>query len=193
MGSPLGVAIWSVVGGLAAYRALVRPVRAVFDEGEVTDCLGGAACAPTLGIRSTRGVAPVYALVSGTATRVGPDRIEVTSRHEPVIVSYFGSLAPVLAPGQVVRAGQVIGQSDSVSLAVSQIQRLAGGALGLVAVEPASWLATRGLRPATRLTPGPLWCQGGRSLAIPQDVARCGTRLPEPSGFSLLPVNVRLA
>jgi hypothetical protein len=192
MGSPVAVAVWSVIGGFAAYRALVRPVRAVFDQGQVTDCPGGAGCTPTLGIRSTSGVAPVYALVSGTATRVAPDRVELTSRHEPVIVSYLGALAPTLAPGQVVRAGDLIGQTDHVSLAVSQIQRLAGGALASVAIEPASWLATRGLRAATKLTPGTLWCQGGRTLAVPQDVARCGMRLPEPSGFSLLPVNVHL-
>mgnify|MGYP000105675323 CR=1 FL=1 len=192
MGSTLGVLVWSAIGGFAAYRALVRPVRAVFDQGEVTDCPGGTGCARTLGIRSTVGLAPVYALVSGTATRVGPDRVEVTSRREPVIVTYFGTLAPALAPGQVVRAGEVIGHADSVSLAVSQIQRLAGGALATAAIDPASWLATRGLRAATRLTPGTLWCQGGRILAVPQDVARCGMRLPDPSGFSLLPVNVRL-
>jgi len=193
MGSLLGVAVWSAIGGFAAYRALVRPARAVFDEGEIATCPGGTGCAPTLGIRSASGVAPVYALVSGIATRVAPDRIEVTSRHEPVIVSYFGSLAPMLAPGQVVRAGAIIGHADSVNLAVSQIQRLAGGALAVVAIEPASWLAARGLRAATKLTSGALWCQGGRSVTVPQDVARCGMRLPEPSGFSLLPVNVRLA
>jgi len=192
MGS-LGVLVWSALGGLAAHRALVRPVRAVFDEGEVTACPGGTGCAPTLGIRSTRGAAPVYALVSGTATRVAPDRVELTSRYEPVIVSYFGALAPTVAPGESVRAGAVIGHTEAVNLGVSQIQRLAGGALRTAAVEPASWLAARGLRAATRLRPGTLWCQGGRMLLVPQEVARCGMRLPEPSGFSLLPVTVRLA
>jgi hypothetical protein len=193
MGSTLGVLVWSAIGGFAAYRALVRPVRAVFDHGEVTECPGGTGCARTLGIRSTRGVAPVYALVSGTATRVAPDRVEVTSRDEPVIVSYFGSLAPTVVPGQAVRAGEIVGHAESVGLAISQVQRLAGGALATTGIEPASWLAARGLRAAARVTPGTLWCQGGRRLTIPQDVARCGMRLAEPSAFSLLPVSAQLA
>jgi hypothetical protein len=192
MGFPVGLAVWSAVGGLAAYRALVRPVRAVFDQGEITACPGGPSCATGLAIRSTRGVSPVYALVSGTVTRVLPDRVDLVSAHEPVLLSYQGALSPTLTPGQPVRAGDVIGQAASVSLTVAQIQRLAGGALALTLLEPASWLATRGLRAATKQIPGALWCQGGRTLTIPQDVARCGMRLPDPSGFSLLPVSARL-
>lgn len=192
MGLPLSAAVWSVLGGFAAYRALVRPTRAVFDQGEVTACPGGAGCARGLAIRSSRGIAAVYALVSGTVTRVAGDRIELASSVEPVLVSYQGISTASVAVGQAVKAGQPIGQAAELTLSVAQIQRYADGRLGTVGIEPASWLASRGLRPAARTTPGALWCQAGRSLVVPQDVARCGLRLPDPPGFSLLPVTVRL-
>lgn len=190
---PVGAVVWSVLGGLAAYRVLVRPARAVFDQGEITGCAGTGSCSRVLSIKSSRGMAPVYALVSGTVVRVAADRVELASSVEPVLVSYQGLQAVVVAPGQVVRAGQAIGQAASVALGVAQIQRSADNRLGTVGLEPASWLAARGLRAAVRLAPGPLWCQGGRSLVVPPDVARCGLRLPDPPGFSLLPVSARLA
>lgn len=193
MGFPVGAAIWTAVGGLAAYRALVRPARAVFDQGEVTSCPGGAGCDPGLGIRSTRGIASVYSLVSGTVVRSSPDRIDIVSSCEPVMVSYRGVLAPSLAPGQPVHAGKTIAQSAAVSVSVSLLQRQPDGSLSLVSIEPASWLSSRGLRAASKLAPGVAWCLGGRSLTIPPDVSRCGMRLPDPAGFSLLPVSARIA
>lgn len=191
----LGAIVWTGVAAFAAYRAIVRPVRAVFDDGELTACAGSPGCAPVLGIRTTStNPAPVYSLVGGVVSRVTPDRLEVISDYEPVIVGYLGSidLSASIVPGQRVHAGEVLGQATSVGLAVSNITRLTDGSLALVPMEPASWLAVRGLRAATRLQPSIMWCAGGRTLTVPQDVARCGLRLPEPSGFSLLPVSVQL-
>lgn len=196
----IGTWLWSGVAAASAYRAFVRPMRAVYAAGEITDCPGaGAQCEPVLRLRSTAGPAPVYSVVSGVVSRVVPGSVvELVSRYEPVVVSYLGPMVlnaagVQVAAGQPVRLGQVLGQAGSVGLAVSQLTRLADGSLALKPLEPASWLAARGLRPATRTTPGMQWCQGGRTLVVPQDVARCGMRLPEPSSFSLLPVNVRLA
>lgn len=197
---PLGAVIWTGIAALAGYRALVRPVRAVFGAGEIMDCpAASGGCEPLLGIRSATGAAPVYALVSGVVSRVIPGQlVELTSQYEPVIVSYVGPMTLNAAglqvvPGQVIRVGAVLGQAARIGIGVSQITRLADGSLALAPLEPASWLASRGLRAATKLTPGMQWCQGGRSLVVPQDVARCGMRVPDPPGFSLLPVNVRLA
>lgn len=198
--SSLGAFFWTGVAALSTYRALVRPVRAVFDSGEITGCPAASqACEPVLTIRSSTGIAPVYALVSGVVSRVIPGKlVELVSDREPVVVSYVGPLvanmgAAQVAPGQRVRAGQVLGQVASIGIAVSMITRLADGSLALKPMEPTSWLAARGLRPATRVVAGTKWCDGGRTLVVPQDVVKCGMTLPEPSGFSLLPVNVRLA
>lgn len=196
----LGTWLWSGVAAASAYRAFVRPVRALYDAGEVTACpASGADCEPVLRVRSTTGSAPVYSVVSGVVSRVvSGSLVELVSQCEPVVVRYLGPMVlnaagVQVAPGQPVRLGQVLGQAGSIGFAVSQLTRLADGSLALKPLEPTSWLAARGLRPATRVTPGMQWCQGGRSLVVPQDVARCGLRLPEPSTFSLLPVSVRFA
>jgi len=191
----LGAIVWTSVAALAAYRAFVRPVRAVFDAGQVTSCAGGSSCAPTLRIQSATGaLSPVYSLVSGIVTRMTENRIEIVSKTEPVIIAYVGPLIATagVTPGEHVHAGDVLGQATSIELAVAELVRLADGSLSLAPLDPSSWLAVRGLRVATRPSPSLEWCAGGRRLAIPQDVARCGLRLPEPSGFSLLPVSVQL-
>ena len=193
-----GVYAWAGIAALAGYRALVRPSRAVFDAGEITECPAARDCEAVLGIRSSAGPAPVYALVSGVVSRVIPGQlVELTSRTEPVVVAYVGQMAINAAgmrvsPGQVVHVGQVLGTAASIGLSVSQITRLADGSLALTPLEPASWLASRGLRAATKLVPGMQWCQGGRTLIVPQNVAQCGMRIPDPPGFSLLPVSSRL-
>lgn len=191
----LGALVWTSVAALAAYRALVRPVRAVFDMGEVTSCAGGPSCAPSLRIKSTTGApSPMYSVVSGVVTRMTDSRVEITSNVEPVIVAYAGTMIPTagLTPGQRVSSGKLLGQAASIDLSVAQITRLADGSLKLTPLDPSAWLALRGLRAATDLSPSAAWCAGGRKLSVPQDVARCGLRLPEPSGFSLLPVSVQL-
>jgi hypothetical protein len=190
-----GAIVWTSVAALAAYRALVRPVRAVFDMGEVSSCAGGSGCNPSLRIRSTTGApSPVYSVVSGVVSRMTETRIEVTSNVEPVIVAYTGSMIPTagLTAGQRVSAGKVLAQAASVDVAVAQITRLADGSLSLTPLDPSAWFAMRGLHAATELSPSAAWCAGGRRLSVPQDVARCGLRLPEPPGFSLLPVSVQL-
>ena len=191
----LGALVWTGVAAFAAYRAIVRPVRAVFDAGEVSSCAGGSSCSPTLRIRSVTGApSPVYSLVSGIVTRMTDDRIEIASAVEPVIVAYVGPMLATagVTPGQRVHTGEVLGQAAAIEIAVAQLTRLVDGSLALAPLDPSSWLALRGLRAATELSPSTAWCAGGRRLSVPQDVARCGLRLPEPSGFSLLPVSVQI-
>lgn len=193
MAFPLGLAAWSTLGALAAYRALVRPVRALVARGAVTCCPGAPSCGPGLTVESAQGVAEVYSVVPGPVVRSQPGHLEIASALEPVIAVYHGPFAPTVRVGQVVATGEAVARAGSVTLSIAQFERLADGALRTFWVEPASWLAARGLRPATQLTGGAGWCMGGRRLIVPQDVSRGGLRLPDPAAFALLPVNVRVA
>src|SRR5258706_9637826 len=103
--------VWTGVAALSAYRALLRPVRAVFDAGEIPGCPAAQGCDPVLTIRSSPGGASVYALVTGVVSRVVPGKIvEVVSEREPVLVSYVGLMVlnragALGAPGHRGRVG----------------------------------------------------------------------------------------
>ncbi len=192
MGFPVALVAWTAAGLLAGHRAFVRPARAVVAVGSIARCPGGPGCASGLTVDSAAGVAEVYALVRGTIVRAAAGRIELASAVEPVIVVYEGAFLPTVHVGQAVAPGEVLTRAGSITLSVTQYERLGDGSLRAFWLEPTSWLAARGLRPATKLTGGTGWCLGGRTLAVPQDVARCGLRLPAPAAFALLPVNVQL-
>lgn len=193
MAFPKALAAWAALGGVTAFRALVRPARALVDEGDVVTCPGAAGCSAALTMQSARGVGRVYALVAGRVTRTGSGAVEIASSREAVLVGLTGpDLTPLVGAGQVVKAGQVVATARTVSLTVTGLGRTAGGGVSAVALEPATWLASRGLRAATRSNPSALWCAQGRKLVIPQAVGQCGIRLPDPAGFALLPVSARL-
>lgn len=193
MAFPTALALWTALGGLTAYRTLVRPSRGVFDEGSVESCPGGPGCDAAMLIVSARGVSRVYALVRGIVTRVEGHRVELAGSLEPVILDYSGpDFRPLVSAGSRVLPGQVIGEGSGVNFAVSEIQRAATGGVLAFPLEPATFLAARGLKAASRLAPSALWCAQGRKLVVPQAAGQCGLRLPDPSGFSLLPVSARL-
>jgi len=71
--------------------------------------------------------------------------------------------------------------------------RASNGAVTFRSIEPASWLASRGLTIAAKgNVKGALWCTQGRKIVLPQKVAACGTRLPTPGAALLLPVSVTM-
>jgi hypothetical protein len=137
---------------------------------------------------------PVYAVVGGVVVAAGPDWVAIVPNHEAVVLTYGNLTGPANA-GTKVGAGQLIGRSARLSFGVSKIERDASGGVKLVPYEPAAWLAVRGLAVSVkrRSSGQPLWCDGGRTLRVPQQVARCGMALPEPSAWALLPVSVTLS
>jgi hypothetical protein len=70
------------------------------------------------------------------------------------------------------------------------VSRSATGEPTIAAIEPASWLAARGLRVSVQKQPTNKWCETGRKITTPHQVSKCGLRLPVPASFMLLPVSV---
>lgn len=190
---PWALAGWTTLGALTAYRTFVRPYRGVVRDGQVTAC-PGPGCSAGLTVQSTRGVATVFSLVTGTVTAVGSDYMELASAREPVVIRYQGAgLKPMVGVGGAVKIGQPVAAAQAVTLTVGQIDRDPSGKLSMLALEPATWLASRGLTAASHLTPSALWCAQGRKLVVPMSVGTCGVRLPDPASFALLPTSSRLA
>jgi hypothetical protein len=211
---PIGVVLLGAIGAGSAVRAAWRPHRALVRDGFVIRCAGpGAvqgACDTGMHIESYRGKAEVYSPVAGRIVRVIPPGaqnpaamaggvIQVAAKGEPVLLSYVGSVAhggidPQVTVGQKVGAGQVLGMAAGVAFAVRFVQSTGGGAVTTIALEPASWLAARGLRVSAKRRAGQArqWCEMGRKLQVPQSVGQCGMKLPNPSGFMLLPVSVTM-
>lgn len=181
------VAIWGALGAAALVRAFWNPSRAVTADGQPLSCPGagstGAACdaAITLGPASA-----LYAVTPGRVYQAAPGVLAIASSIEPVLVSYTGAgVRPATSTGQDVHTGQPLGSSSGpFSFAVQQVQR--GGKL--VALEPSSWLAARGIKLSTSGAPSPLWCAQGRKILVPRSVSACGFRLPDPASVLLLPV-----
>lgn len=140
------------------------------------------------------GSQPVYAVVGGIVVASGPDWLALVPNHEAVVLTYLNLTGPA-ASGTKVGAGEQIGHSGRLGFGVAKIERDASGGVKLVNYEPTAWLAVRGLSVSAkkRASGQNLWCEGGRTLRVPQQVARCGLSLPEPSGWALLPVSVTLS
>lgn len=195
---PIGVAVMGLLGAAAGVRAAYRPFRALVRDGFVLKCAGVANCDPAMLIDSFRGKAEVYSPIAGTVVRISTNVLEIASKGEPVVVRFMGDpskggLDPHVQLGQRVTAGQVVGMASRVAFAASVVVRDAAG-VKTVPLEPASWLAARGLRISAKRRAGQAqqWCEGGRKLAVPEAVGKCGIKLPAPSGFMVLPVNVTL-
>lgn len=171
--------LWGAAGAAALVRAFWHPARHV-TTGAPLGC-PGVACDPSV----TLGPGALFAVTSGRVYAAAPGMLQVASSVEPVLVTYQGSgVQPAVSVGASVRLGQALGGSSGpFSFAVQQVQP--GGKLS--AIEPASWLAARGLK----LSPAasPLWCAQGRKILVPRAVASCGLRLPDPSSVMLLPVS----
>jgi hypothetical protein len=147
-----------------------------------------------MGIESMRGVAPVYSVVPGRVLRVEGQRIVLASSNEPVVVFYSGDLQSMVVAGDAVGLGQTIAAGSSIQFAVSELVRQADGRVEEQVLEPAAWLAARGLSISAKSNvtdaTGERWCEAGRKLVIPEQVrSSCEIRLPKPPGFALLPVS----
>jgi hypothetical protein len=206
---PWGAIIWAGVGTALAVRTFYRPARAVVADGYAKACAGrlAGACRQSMLIESFTGAGPVYAPVSGRvlasgqlrgATVVGAQPhtiLRIAAAHEPVILEYAGALRPQVQEGEQVGAGQQIALASELAFGVTEL-RSDGQQVAEVALEPASWLAARGLRISQKAhaadAEGPNWCEGGRKLVVPESAGLCDLELPPPGGLMLLPVSVTM-
>jgi hypothetical protein len=185
----------AALGAGALVRAFYHPARALIQDGFVSQCAGSdTSCDPHLTVDGSMGSQPVYAVVGGVIVAAGPDWVALVPNHEAVVLTY-GNLTDVAPAGSKVGVGQMIGRSPRLSFGVSRIDRDAAGSVKLTPYEPTSWLAVRGLGVSvkSRHSGQNLWCEGGRTLSVPQQVGRCGIALPAPSAWALLPVSVTLS
>jgi hypothetical protein len=120
---------------------------------------------------------------------------------QAVVLEYRGDPSAFLAQvhsGDHVGAGEQIGLASTFTFAVWTLGRTATGQAQMgAAIEPASWLTTHGAKISAKPHLSPqkaVWCAGGRKLVVPQTIAsQCGTVLPAPSGYALLPTSVTMA
>jgi len=193
MAVPWSALIAGTLGTIAAVRALYHPYRALTRDGYVRACAAESGCDPAMMVDAGGGV--VYAPMAGLMVSAGPTWAVLKPDLEDVMLSYAWSPETatnlLVAPGQHVGAGQQIAVGGLFRFSVRQLTRGASTTVG-AAYEPSSWLAVRGLRVSTKSREPSRWCEGGRALTVPQEVARCGLELPAPSPLSLLPVTVAL-
>jgi len=183
-----------VLGAIAAVgivKVFFRPNRAVVKVGSVSACPGpvrGQTCDPSLAIVTEPGTS-VYSTVSGRVAAVGPGFIQVASLSEPVVLMYDRVVPGEFVEGQYVGRGQKLGESaGTIYFSVTEWQP--GGELQKI--DPASWLASRGQRIASKNTgKGSSWCEQGRHIEVPAEVGRpCNLHEPDRGAFALLPVTV---
>jgi len=206
---PWGAIVWSGVGGVLLWRTFYRPSRAVIADGYALRCAGktGDQCFEAMRLGSFQGAAPVYTPVAGRVLSSGvithayvrggaPETsIRIAAQHEPVVLTYSGSIQPQVSEGEQVGVGQQIALAQEVDFGVKELRHTSGG-VEEVPLEPASWLAARGLQLSVKAhkadAEGPNWCEGGRQLRVPESAALCGLELPPPGGLMLLPVSVTM-
>jgi hypothetical protein len=199
---PYGAFFWGGLAGLALFRALYHPWRALMRDGFVSRCSGdGGACDPSMTLTSFSGQTEVFTPVRAVVVSAAPGSILLVPNDEAVVLEYRGDVSTFLTQvgtGQQVGAGQQIGLASSVSFAVWQLQRTTSGTAQMgAAIEPASYLATHGAKISAKdhaASAGALWCSTGRKLVVPQTASsQCNITLPPPSGYALLPVSVTMA
>lgn len=187
--------IFMGLGALAVVRGVFRPHRAVVREGAVQRCAGPnqyRVCDSTDTLVTPDGTS-VYSTASGRVAAVGQTFVHVVARNEPVILMYDG-IMPDVVEGQYVGRGQKLGASQGpVAFGVWQMAPAPHGTV-MQRVPASAWLAARGMKVAVRDTgAGSKWCEGGRHIQVPRSVVEaCDLREPDPAGFALLPVEVRL-
>lgn len=191
MALPIAALLWAGAGLAAVVRVFHNPHRALVAQGHVVSC-SGVSCEPGMQVQAVGGSMPVLAGASGRVISVSPGLVQIAAAHEPVILVYEsvqGFVSQVML-GQAVSIGQQIALGETFRFSVFRVQRDPAGALALVALEPASWLAARGLAVSAKKISTALWCEQGRKIQVPHEVAQCGFQLPVPSSFMLLPVSV---
>lgn len=191
--SMIGTVIFGGIGALALFRAVFRPVRAVAKEGAVHRCAGES---NQFGVCDTSDVIEVpagegvFSTAYAEVVEVGEDYVNLVVQNEPVVLMYQG-IVPDVTEGQHVGTGQKIGESTGrVFFSVTQYRP--GGAAEFVA--PSAWLAVRGQKLVVNNTGDETaYCVQEREIVVPrEEKLNCDLRLPEKSGFALLPVTVEL-
>lgn len=144
-------------------------------------------------IQPEGGTTTVFALSSGTVA-VSKSGLVLVSDREPVLIGYGANIGQLLlTSGAEVGIGTPLAVMRSVELTVTEIIRAPSGQVTMRPLEPASWLASRGLTISAKgNAKGTLWCTQGRKIILPAKVAQCGTKLPAPSAALLLPVSVTM-
>lgn len=188
-----GAAVWTAVGAGLAFRALYHPHRAVVERGFASRCAADQGCGSPMLIQPEGGSTNAFAVTSGTVV-VAKGGLTLISDREPVMIGYGPNVGQLLVQsGTSVGIGAPLAVMRAVELTVTEIVRDARGGVSFRSIEPASWLASRGLTIAAKGNlKGQLWCTQGRKIVLPQKVAACGTRLPTPSSMLLLPVSVTM-
>jgi hypothetical protein len=197
---PYGALLWGTFGALCAFRALYRPWRTLVKDGFASRCSGDGSCDPSMTITSFQGQTEVYCPVRGVVAVSQPGRILIIPSDQAVVLEYNGAPTSFLAQmhsGDAVGAGEQIGLASQFTFAVWTLTRNQAGqpAMG-AAIEPASWLTTHGAKISAKFhvpSQQAAWCSTGRKLVVPQTIAsQCGTVLPAPSGYALLPMSVTM-
>jgi hypothetical protein len=197
---PYGAIFWGTAAALCAFRALYHPWRTLVKDGFASRCSGDGSCDPSMTITSFEGQTEVYCPVRGIVADAKPGRILIIPKDQAVVLEYNGDPNAFLAQmhsGDSVGAGQQIGLASVFTFAVWTLSRTPAGQAAMgAAIEPASWLATHGAKISAKFhvpSPGAAWCSTGRKLVVPQTIAsQCGTVLPAPSGYALLPMSVTM-
>ncbi len=197
---PYGAMFWGAVGLAATFRALYRPWRVLVKDGFASRCSGDGSCDPSMTITSFQGQTEVYCPVRGVIVSAAPGRLLIVPDDQAVVLEYAADPAVFLTQvgtGQKIGAGQQIGLAGQVTFAVWTLGRNASGQPQMgAAIEPASWLTTHGAKISAKYhaaSPQAAWCSTGRKLVVPQTIAsQCGTVLPAPSGYALLPTSVTM-
>jgi hypothetical protein len=195
MAVPWSALIAATLGTVAAVRAFYRPNRSLTKDGYVRLCAADNACDPAMTVDAAGG--NVMSPMAAQVISAGPGWAVLKPDLDDVLLSYAwdpssGPSAQVMAQGQHVHAGQVLAIGGVFRFSVRQLSRGSSGTTVGAPLEPAAWLAVRGLRISSKSKEPSLWCEGGRALTVPQGVAKCGIELPAPSPYSLLPVTVSL-
>ncbi len=197
---PYGAIFWGALGLAAAARALYHPWRVLVKDGFASRCSGDGTCDPSMTITSFQGLTELYTPVRAVVAIAKTGTILLIPKDEAVVLEYRGGDATTFLQqvhsGDEVGAGQQIGLTSQFTFAVWTLGRNASGAAVMGApIEPASWLATHGAKISAKFHQSKdTWCAQGRKLIVPQKLASsCGTVLPAPSGYALLPVSVTMA
>jgi hypothetical protein len=195
---PWGAIFWGAIGVAAGVRTLYRPYRSVMRDGFASQCASTSACNTQMTIDSFSGDSEIYSPVGGTVVGLTDTSIYIALASEPTLLEYSGDaghILPQVQMGEQVGAGQQIGLAARIRFGVYDIERNAGGHAKVGrAYEPASWLAVHGCTVSHKKhkVTGEVWCAGGRKLVVPQEVAKCGMRLPAPNSFALLPISATM-
>lgn len=193
---PYGAIVWTTVGAVALVRAFWHPHRALVKNGFTSACEGANNCSPYLVVESAEGAGPVYSAARGRVVRAAGSSVWIIPNREAVVLEYIGDLQLMVSEGQTVWQGEQIASAGQLKFAVWRIDT-SGGSVKYTPLSPSAWLASRGLRISVKkhavVAEGSNWCEGGRTLAMPESAFQCGLRLPKPSAVALLPITVNTA